>query len=93
MQPLSHSKLKEILSFYRICFEAVVEAERRPSVTSFRRNPDDPRRWDVYPDFDTEGGLPADASAEVVAAYKKWNLCEHFCLMLYAAVKKHLGSE
>jgi hypothetical protein len=90
---LSHFKLRQILGLYRICFEAAVKAYRSHSVTTFRGNPDDQRRWDVYPDLETEGGLPIDADAKLVAAYKKWNLCEHFCCLLYAAVNRHLGSE
>lgn len=29
----------------------------------------------------------------MMQAYKKWNLCDHFCFMLYAALRKCLKSQ
>jgi hypothetical protein len=92
---LSHQKLRGILSIYRICFEAAVKACSFPSVTSFRPNSADERAWDMFLDHNTtsRGDVPADTSAEVVAACKKWSLCDYFCLMLYGVLKRHLQGE
>jgi hypothetical protein len=85
---LTREKLRELLSIYRICFEAC----SFPSVASFRPNPDEERAWDMFPDYNTtsRGEIPADTSAEVAAACKKWSLCDSFCLMLYEVLKRHL---
>jgi hypothetical protein len=92
---LSHKKLREILSVYRICFEAAVKACSFPSVTSFRTNSADERAWDMFLNHNTtsRGEIPVDTSAEVVAACKKWSLCDHLCLMLYGVLKRHLQGE
>jgi hypothetical protein len=51
--PLSHYKLREILSVYCICFEAAVNVCSFPSVTSFRPNGADERAWDMFLDHNT----------------------------------------
>jgi hypothetical protein len=44
-------------------------------------------------DTTKRGEIPAGTSAEVDAACKKWNLCDHLCVMLYAVLKQHLQGE
>jgi hypothetical protein len=92
---LSHKKLREILSVYRICFEAAVKACSFPSVTSFCPSSADERAWNMFLNHNTtsRGEIPVDTSAEVVAACKKWSLCDHFCLMPYGVLKRHLHRE
>jgi hypothetical protein len=92
---LTREKLRELLSIYRICFEAAAEACSFPSVASFRPNPVNERAWDMFLDYNTtrRGDIPADTRAEVAAACKKWSLCDSFCLMLYEVLKGHLQGE
>lgn len=95
LPPLDRRELTKILHLYRICFEAAVKAYRALSVTSFRRSKQDWRFWEVYLSEDTmaRGEIPEDADDEFVLAYKKWCLCDHFCSMLFKALRKHLKSE
>jgi hypothetical protein len=91
--PLSPSQLREILNVYRICFEAAVDAERKPSVTGLSQHPRNERTWRVYQNYKTSWEAPYGAASEAfVAAYKKWALCDNFCVMAYGALKEHLES-
>ncbi|KAH5240537.1 hypothetical protein HBI42_164510 [Parastagonospora nodorum] len=87
---LSSSKLKDILNVYRICFEAAVKAERKPSVTGLSQHPSNERVWRIYQDCTTSWDVPDGASKAFVEAYKKWSLCDNFCVMVYDALKEHL---
>jgi hypothetical protein len=89
---LSSSKLKDILNVYRICFEAAVEAERKPSVTGLSQHPSNERVWRIYQDCTTSWDVPDGASEAFVEAYKKWSLCDNFCVMVYDALKEHVKS-
>jgi hypothetical protein len=95
LSPLDRGELTKILNLYCICVEAVVKAYRAPSVTSFRRNKQGSRFWEVYlsEDIIARGDRPEEAEDDLVLAYKEWCLCDHFCSMLYKALRRHLRSE
>jgi hypothetical protein len=79
--------LEEFLTFLLITFNSAVAASRDyPSVASFFKNP---HHKDVY-NVNRGAGygeLPPGTSEEMVNAYKKWNLCDHFCFFLYMFLK------
>lgn len=75
-------------------FDAAVKACRRRSVTSFTQNPHFEHVWNVnYSEtVDSFGELPVGTSEEMEKAFKKWNLCDHFCLFLYRFLKDYAES-
>jgi hypothetical protein len=89
---LSRSELKDILNVYRLCFEAAIDAFRAPSVTAFSQHPDHDNFWRVYGDAATSGHMPKGTHQELLDAYRKWNMCDDFCVMVFGALRKHLKS-
>jgi hypothetical protein len=87
---LSPLEFQNLLNVYRLCFEAAIKAHRAPSVTAFSQHTKYHDVWRVYEDKRTHGKIPLGAHKILVNAYNKWNLCDHFCAMIFDALRKHL---
>lgn len=85
----------EILTLYYIMFEAAMAAYIPAPVFSFEHLLDfrEGPCWRVCwaPSNTARGSLPAHAESAVVAAFKKWNRCDHFCYLFYEHLKKVLA--
>ncbi|CAO2652710.1 Nn.00g021210.m01.CDS01 [Neocucurbitaria sp. VM-36] len=94
-------EIEEILNLYRTCFEATVKFCSLRSISIFQPSPfSNNNVWEVYQDrFSRIPNLPppdmTEKSRQMYTkkgqkAYKKWNLCDTFCLLLHDVLKKIL---
>lgn len=91
-------EIEEILNLYRLCFETAVKSCSLRSISIFQPSPfSNDNVWEVYQDkFSRTPNLPPSRmtakSRQMYAekgykAYKKWNLCDTFCLLLHDVLK------
>jgi hypothetical protein len=85
----------DILNIHRILFEAAIDSYIPASVTSFKHllNFKEGPCWEVNwaPLGAERGALPAHTDPAVVTAFKRWNLCDHFCYLFYGNLKTVLA--
>lgn len=91
-------EIEETLNFYRVCFESAVTFYRPKSLRAFdisnfkHESYPNANVWRVYQGLSTVrlNQLPSHMTNAQKKAYRKWNLCDTFCLLLQEPLKRHL---
>ena len=82
--------IEEVLKVFLIAFNAAVAVFRPFSVISFEASNLGNDYTKVNVDFSSRGQLPEGTTAARETSYKKLNLCDTFCTILYEAVETRL---
>jgi len=82
--------IEEVLKLFLIAFNAAVAAFRSFSVTSFGASDFGENHILVTLDRQSHGQVPVGTSEALEISYKKLNLCDTFCTILYEAVETRL---
>lgn len=89
-------EIEEVLNLYRVCFESAVKFYRPKSIINFKliKKNSQPKAiiWSVVQGASAVklDQLPSHMTKEQKKAYRKWNLCDTFCLLLHEPLRRHL---